>query len=262
MAGHRSRRHRRVHPRACRRRSASHTGTLGTADACTRTCIPSQRESPRHVIVSPAINVTSGLRQDASAPTQRGRRGDARDHRGAATRVLPLRHHPKSTMTSGVDRAIGAENPRTPGRFPAAPTWRWPSMASTSSRPTRSSGRSEGPTPRPATCHDFSARIHHGAVPAGAGPIVSVLRREQEGGQVLGVTSEPSTLFPGQHGPLPRQPGVQPVRPGVADADPTSRRRPPAKFVVRRGRPAEAAKALDSVVCPACISRARPLYGG
>ncbi len=49
-----------------------------------------------------------------------------------------------------------------------------------------------------------------------AGVLVPVLGREQEGQQVLARHRRARRLLRGQHGPRPGQPGLQPVRPGMA----------------------------------------------
>ena len=66
--------------------------------------------------------------------------------------------------------------------------------------------------------HDFGKNIIPSLISLGAGVLVPVLRREQEGGEVLARHRHARRLLRGEHGSVPGQSGVQPVRSGVAAA--------------------------------------------
>ncbi len=68
------------------------------------------------------------------------------------------------------------------------------------------------------TTHDFGQRHHPVADRQGPGVRLPVLRREQEGRQVLARHRHARRVLRGEHGPRAGEPGVQPVRSGVAAA--------------------------------------------
>ncbi len=72
---------------------------------------------------------------------------------------------------------------------------------------------------RKSTTHDFGKDIIPGDHHQGAGLRLSLLRREQEGGEVLARHRHARRLLRSQHGSLPRQSGFQSLRPGMANAD-------------------------------------------
>ena len=92
---------------------------------------------------------------------------------------------------------------------------RWASTSSTWTSWCRRSRRTRGsPTRR-----TISARTSFPAlISQGAGLRLPLLRREQEGGEVLARHRHARRLLRSEHGPVPRQPGVQPLRSGVAAA--------------------------------------------
>ena len=101
-----------------------------------------------------------------------------------------------------------------------------------------------------------SARLrqghHPGADPQGAGLRLPVLRREQEGGEVLARHRHARRLLRSEHGSVPGQPGVQPVRSRSGRCGRTRPQAPPAKFVFAdEGR--RCGQALDSVISAGCI---------
>ena len=74
---------------------------------------------------------------------------------------------------------------------------------------------------RAALVHARLRQGHHpGAGLEGPGLRLPVLRREQEVGEVLARHRHARRVLRRQHGPLPGEPGVQPLRSGVAAADP------------------------------------------
>ena len=188
----------------------------GTADAVYQNLYSIMRENPRYLIV---------LSGDHVYKMDYARMLRFHQERGAAVTLAaievpiadatPLRHR---------RRRRGRARHRLPGeaahvrrRFPARPTSRSRRWASTSSTPTCSCARSK-PTPTQPTTHDFGKDIIPALIHQRAGLRVPVLRREQEGVEVLARHRHARRVLRSQHGSLPGEPGVQPLRSGVAAA--------------------------------------------
>ena len=91
------------------------------------------------------------------------------------------------------------------------------------------------------------SRAHHRA----ADVRLPLLRREQEGVEVLARHRHARRVLRREHGPLRRRSGVQPVRSGMADAH-VSAAGAAGEVRVRRKEPARG-EALDSIISPGCI---------
>jgi glucose-1-phosphate adenylyltransferase len=109
----------------------------------------------------------------------------------------------------------------------------------------------------PTSHHDFGKDIIPRSSRA-AGVRVPVLRREQEGREVLARHRHARRVFRGQHGPLPREPRVQPVRSRVA-APHLPAAGAAGEVRLRRGLAARAA--LDSLISHGCIVSGSRIHG-
>ena len=188
----------------------------GTADAVYQNLYSIMRENPR--LPDRAVGrsrLQDGLRADAAVPPGARRRGHARGDRSAGRRRAAASASSPSTRTSGSPASRRSRRSRRRSR--ARRTSRWRRWASTSSTPTCWCARSK-PTPTQPTDHDFGKDIIPALIHAGAGLRLPLLRREQEGGEVLARHRHARRLLRSQHGPVPGQPGVQPLRSGVAAA--------------------------------------------
>ena len=186
-----------------------------------RTCTRSCGRTPRHLIVLSGDHV---YKMDYSRMLRFHQEREAAVTLAAIevpiAEAQPLRH--RRDRRRRIGSSASRRSRRTRSRFRARPTSRWRRWASTSSTPMCSCARSSEarrrnaagpPTPRLRQGH------HPGAHPRGAGLRLSVLRREQEGVEVLARHRHPRRLLRSQHGSVPGEPGVQPVRSRVAAAD-------------------------------------------
>ena len=189
----------------------------GTADAVYQNLYSIVREEPRYVVVLAGDHVykMDYLRmlrfhqeQDATVtlaaievPVEDGRRFGI---------VAVDEQRPRDRL-SGEARA-------TRRRCPGSRTWPWRRWASTSSTATCWCARSRT-TPRIPTASTTSAGTSsRRSFRGGRIYAYPLLRREQEGGEVLARHRHPRRVLRSQHGPLPGEPGVQPVRSRVAAA--------------------------------------------
>ncbi len=155
------------------------------------------------------------------------RRRDARGHRGALGRGGPLRRAAGGRRRPAHGIPGEAEGP--PGRPAGARLHGHLHLRHGRARPRARAGRR-------AVEHARLRQGHHpGADPEGAGLRLPLLRREQEGGQVLARHRHARRLLRGEHGPVPGEPRVQPVRPGVAAAHVSGAGAPGEVRVRRRG---------------------------
>ena len=188
----------------------------GTADAVYQNLYSIIGENPRYLIV---------LSGDHVYKMDYARMLRSHQERGAAVTLAtievpiaeaqPLRHH--------CDRRTRARH-RLPGKAAAAaadsrvqPTSRWRRWASTSSTPTCSCATLEADAST--ADHARLRQGHHpGAHSRGAGVLLPLLRREQEGVEVLARHRHARRVLRSQHGSLPGEPRIQPVRSRVAAA--------------------------------------------
>ena len=174
------------------------------------------RENPRHLIVLSGDHVYKmDYARMLRVPPGARRGGHAGDDRSAGRRRPAASASSPSTSSERVTASRRSRSSRR--RFPARRTSRWRRWASTSSTPTCWCARSK-PTPTQPTTPRLRQGHHPGADPPGAGLRVPLLRREQEGVEVLARHRHARRLLRSEHGSLPGEPGVQPVRSGVAAA--------------------------------------------
>ena len=128
----------------------------------------------------------------------------------------PVRHRRRRRRR--IAWSASTRSPSSRRRCPARPTSRWRRWASTSSRPTSWSARSRRTRPVPDSQHDFGKNIIPSLIQQRAGVLLPLLRREQEGVEVLARHRHARRLLRSEHGPVPGQPRVQPLRSGVAAA--------------------------------------------
>ena len=199
-----------------------------------------------------------GLRADAAAST----RSAAPPSRSPTIEVpiadaQPLRHH--RGRRGRARHRLPGEAARSRRRFPARPTSRSRRWASTSSTPTCWSARSRR-TRRSRPTHDFGKDIIPALIHEAPVYRLPLLRREQEGVEVLARHRHARRVLRGEHGSLPGEPGVQPVRSGVAAAH-VPAAGAAGEVRVRRRRAAAAARRSTRSSRPAASSRAARIYG-
>ena len=188
---------------------------LGTADAVYQNLYSITRENPKHIIV---------LSGDHVYKMDYARMLRFHQERGAAATIACLEVPVAEATRFGVvavdadDRVTGfQEKPRDPIGVPGSPDVALASMGiyifEADALYGARSGRRAPDQPRLRQGHPA------GADPRRAGLRLSLPRREQEGGEVLARHRHARRLLRSEHGPLPRQPRVQPLRSRVADAD-------------------------------------------
>ena len=178
----------------------------------------------------------------------------------------PRRTASASSRSTSTERVTGfQEKPSEPTPMPGLARPRAGVDGHLHLRHRRAGARRSKPT-RAARHEPRLRQGHHpGADPRGAGLRLPLLRREQEGVEVLARHRHARRLLRSQHGPVPGQPGVQPVRSRSGRCAPTSRRRrrrsscsprrarAAARRSTRSSRPAASSRAAasrGSVLCP------------
>ena len=196
----------------------------GTADAVYQNLYSIVREEPAHVIVLSGDHVYKmDYAQDAALPPGARRGGDARGDRDARRGGAPVRRGRASTTDDRVTGFSGKAEARR-ARFPASPISRSARWASTSSIPTCSVTALEADAARPSS-HDFGKDIIPALIRRRTDVRLPLLRREQEGVEVLARHRHARRVLRREHGSLRRRPGVQPVRSRSGRCAPISRRR-------------------------------------
>ena len=237
--------------RSCRRRSASaSTGIWAPPTPSTRT---STRSSARRRATSsswPATTSTRWTTGRCCAPTR---------ITGAdvtlATIEVPLEDGQRFGIVAVDDdrprRRLPGEAARSRRRCPGMPHLALASMGIYVFNMDVLVAGARADAADPDSQHDFGKNIIPALIGRGPGLRLPVLRREQEGGEVLARHRHARRLLRSQHGPVPRQPRVQPLRSGVAAAHLPAAGA--AGEVRLRRRAAARATALDSVISPGCI---------
>ena len=196
----------------------------GTADAVYQNLYSIEREAPRHVVVLAGDHIYKmDYRKMLHAHADHG--ADVT----MATIEVPVEDATRfGVVAVDADRRVD----RLPGEAGAAGadarparTWPWPRWASTSSTWTCWCKALDADAADPDSHHDFGKDIIPRLHRPGPRLRLPLPRREQEDGEVLARRRHARRLLRGQHGPLPRQPGLQPLRSGVAAAHLSSRRR-------------------------------------
>ena len=207
----------------------------GTADAVYQNLYSITGESPRYLIV---------LSGDHVYKMDYARMLRSHQERGAAVTLATIEVPIAEASRFGIiaidekERVTGfQEKPQhaTP-HSRARPTSRWRRWASTSSTPTCSCARSRR-TRRSRPTHDFGKDIIPALIHQAPVYCVPLLRREQEGVEVLARHRHARRVLRSEHGSVPGQPRVQPVRSRVAAAD-LSAAGAAGEVRLRRGRPA------------------------
>ena len=244
----RRRRARRVHRDPAARRSAS--ASTGISARPTRSIRTSTRSCARTRGTSSCSRAITSTRWTTRSmlrvPPGARRGGDARRR----SRSRPRRRSRFGVLQ--VDERRPADGLPREAEGPAARaarcSRRWASTSSTwtswcrRSRPTRAA--------RPT--HDFGKDIIPALIAQGAGLRLPLLRREQEGVEVLARHRHARRVLRSEHGPVPGEPGVQPVRSRSGRCAPIRSQAPPAKFVFAdEGR--RCGQALDSIISAGCI---------
>ena len=194
----------------------------GTADAVYQNLYSIMRENPRHLIVLSGDHVYKmDYARMLRFHQERGAAVTLADDRGADRRRQPLRHRRRRRGGAGhriSGEAADAERDSRLAGFRAGVDGRL-HLRHRRARARARSGR------EPADDARFRQGHHPGADPSGAGVRVPLLRREQEGVEVLARHRHARRVLRSQHGPVPREPGVQPVRPRSGRCARISRRR-------------------------------------
>ena len=185
----------------------------GTADAVYQNLYSIQREEPRHLIVLSGDHVYKmDYARMLRFHRERGAGATLAVHRGAGRRGATASASCRSTSD---DRLTGfLEKPKDlpPGQHLASMgiyifdmNVLVPALEADA---------------REATSHDFGKDIIPALIVEGAGLRLPLHRREQEDDEVLARHRHARRLLRSQHGSLPRQPGVQPLRSGMAGPHP------------------------------------------
>ncbi len=221
---------------------------LGTADAVYQNLYSVAREGARHVIVLAGDHV---YKMDYAKMLRFHR--ERRAGVTIATIELPIEesHRFGVVQVNESDRVIGfQEKPAIPMPVPGTPHLALASMGIYVFEGDVLIRALEADASRE-TNHDFGKDIIPALISAGAGVLLPVLRREQEGGEVLAGHRDARRLLRGEHGPGAGQPRVQHVRSGVAAADLPAAGA--AREVRLRRGGQRCGQALDSIISPGCI---------
>ena len=230
----------------------------GTADAVYQNLYSIMRENPRHLDRAVGRSrLQDGLRAHAALPPGARRRGDAGDDRGADRRRAAASASSPSTSTSASPASRRSRSEPTP--IPGSPDFALASMGVYIFDTDVLVRALEADAD--AADHPRLRQGHHpGADPPGAGLRVPLLRREQEGVEVLARHRHARRVLRSEHGSVPGEPGVQPVRSGVAAAH-VSAAGAAGEVRLRRGRAAAAARRSTRSSRPAASSRAARISG-
>ena len=188
----------------------------GTADAVFQNLYSIMQEHPRYLIVLSGDHV---YKMDYSRMLR------FHQERRAAATLAAIEVPCEEGRRCGVvaideqERIIGfQEKPAVPRPIPGSPDFALASMGVYVFETDVLVRALEADANQPTT-HDFGRDIIPASDPRGTGICLPVLRREQEGIEVLAGRRHARRVLRSQHGSLPREPRVQPVRSGMAAAD-------------------------------------------
>ena len=215
---------RRVHRDPAARRSGSaSTGTSAPPTRCTRTSTRSCARTPRHVIVLSGDHI---YKMDY-AKMLRFHVEKSADVT-LATIEVPVADGRRFGIVSIDEHDRVRRLPREAGRTapaPGSPDVALASMGIYIFNTDVLVRALEADAAQPDSQHDFGKNIIPALIAHGAGLLLPVLRREQEGREVLARHRHARRLLRGEHGPVPGQSRVQPLRSRSGRCAPTSRRR-------------------------------------
>jgi dTDP-glucose pyrophosphorylase len=189
---------------------------LGTADAVYQNLYSVTRESPRHVIILSGDHV---YKMDYARMLRfhRDRNADAT----LATIEVPVSEGPRFGIirVDDEDRVVGfEEKPQSPAPLPGTTDIALGSMGIYIFRAEVLIRALEEDAARADSQHDFGRNIIPALIRTASVLLLPLLGREQEGSEVLARHRHARRVLRGEHGSLPGEPGVQPLRSGVAAA--------------------------------------------
>ena len=189
---------------------------LGTADAVYQNLYSIEREAPRHVIVLSGDHV---YKMDYAKMLRFHIEKDA--DATLATIEVPVADGSRFGIVGvdEADRVVGfEEKPARPTPVPGSPDVALASMGIYIFKADVLMRVLASDATRADSQHDFGKNIIPSLIQGVLGLLVPVLRREQEGVEVLARHRDARRLLRSQHGPVSGEPGVQPLRSGVAAA--------------------------------------------